>query len=406
MNEPAPDDPPIERDGAASGVRITLLGSVSLTVDGVAVPLGGPKQRAVVSLLALDVGRVVPLDRLIQELWRDDPPAQAMMALQSYISRLRRVLAGVAAPGAASWIATKPPGWVLNVRPDSVDAVEFAALLTDGRSLLASGQPGRAAENLRQALALWTGAAMGDLGMAEFAMAERTRLEQLRLDATETLFEADLATGETATVVEAAERFIQDNPFRERGWISLMLGLYRTGRQADALAAAERLRVILADELGLDPSAEIRDLTARILRQDPGLAGPAPHRRPVKTADAEPLKGANAERRPAALADEQSPAGLIVGRDDVLAIADEVLAQAFRGRGRAVLIEGPAGIGKSTVLRAISDRATPGAVLRCGPQVWQAGPARPRSGRGCRSSVRSTGNSQALSDPPPPRRWP
>ena len=345
-------------------MRVTLLGPVGVESAGAAVALGGPKQRAVFALLALDVGRVVSLDRLILELWRDEPPAQATMALQSYVSRLRRVLAGVASPGAGSWIVTRPPGWMLDLPPESVDAVEFGALVSQGRDLLASGQPADAADRLRTALALWTGPAMGDLGMDEFAVASRTRLEQLRMDATESLFEAELAAGEPMAVVEAAEHFTQENPFRERGWVALMVGLYRTGRQADALAAAARLRVLLAEELGLDPSPEVSELENRILRHDPLLDG-APR--------ADPWFGTAAGAHPRDRAEDDSavpslattpprgeqldhPAELVVGRGDVLAIIDEVLAQAVRGRGRAVLIEGPAGIGKSTVLRAVTER--------------------------------------------------
>ena len=345
-------------------MRVTLLGPVGVESAGAVVALGGPKQRAVFALLALDVGRVVSLDRLILELWRDEPPAQATMALQSYVSRLRRVLAGVASPGAGSSIVTKPPGWMLDLPPENVDAVEFGALVNDGRDLLASGQPADAADRLRTALALWTGPAMGDLGLDGFAVADRMRLEQLRMDATESLFEAELAAGEPVAVVEEAERFTRENPFRERGWLALMVGLYRTGRQAEALAAAARLRVLLAEELGLDPSPEVSELENRILQHDP-LLDRAPRADPWfgTAAGSRPLHRAEDGRgipspatTPPRFDQLDQPTELIVGRDDVLAIIDEVLAQAVRGRGRAVLIEGPAGIGKSTVLRAMTDR--------------------------------------------------
>lgn len=335
-------------------MRITLLGPVELLSQGAAAPLGGRKQRAVFALLALDAGRVVPVDRLLRELWPDDPPSQSMMPLQSCVSRLRRVLSRIdVPPGAAPpRIVTRPPGWVLEVPAGSVDTEEFIRLVNEGRDLLSAHQPQAAARRLAEAVSLWTGPAMGDLDM-DFASADRTRLDLQRLDATECLLEAQLAAGESTTVAESAAVFTQDNPFRERGWISLMLALYRSGRQADALAAGARLRAALADELGLDPSPEVASLVEQMLRHDPGLhfvasSGPAEASPPPTAAPAgtgpEPVRHDGEESQP------------MVGRRDVVAIMEEVLTQADHGRGRAVLIEGTAGIGKSTVLRAVQDR--------------------------------------------------
>jgi len=201
-----------------------LLGPVGAEVDGVAVPLGGPKQRTVFALLALNAGRVVSLDRLIHELWSDDPPARATMALQSIVSRLRRILAAIPDDGSGlASIVTRSPGWVLEVPPGHVDAVEFGGLADEGGRLLAAGQPAAAAQRLRQAMGLWTGPALGDLDSARFAASEGSRLEQLRLDATELLFRADLAAGEEVRVVEESRQFVRENPFRERGWVALMM---------------------------------------------------------------------------------------------------------------------------------------------------------------------------------------
>jgi DNA-binding SARP family transcriptional activator/tetratricopeptide (TPR) repeat protein len=360
MSETSGADP-----GLQPGMRVTLLGPVGVASAGMTVHLGGPKQRAVLALLALDVGRVVSADRLILQLWREEPPAQAMMALQSYVSRLRRVLAAVRPTGSSPVIVTRAPGWVLELPPDSVDVTQFAALVTRGRALLASAEPADAVKHLRSALALWSGPAMDDLRMSGFAVAERTRLEQLRMDATESLFEAELAAGNWPAVVEGAERFTEENPFRERAWLVLMLAMYRSGRQADALAVAGRLRALLTDELGLDPSPEVRDLETRILRQDPALD--ASRRSDLLLAPADepqpPGRAAAVDRQipvQAAVPDGQvgdleSPRELIVGRDDVLATAEEVLIQGAQGRGGVLLVEGPAGIGKSTVLRAVTE---------------------------------------------------
>src|SRR4051794_35493672 len=343
-------------------MRITLLGPVELLCEGAAVPLGGRKQRAVFALLALDVGRVVPVDRLLRELWPDEPPSQSMTALQSCVSRLRRVISGVVVPagGTAPRILTQPPGGGLGGPDGAVDTGEFARLVREGRDFLTARQPKAAADRLTDSLSLWTGPPMGDLDMADFASADRTRLDLQRLDATELLFEAQLAAGEAAIVAESARGFTQDNPFRERGWLSLMLALYRSGRQADALAAGARLRAALADELGLDPSPEVSALVERMLRHDPGLHEVPPpvigQRPPAPgSAPAAPTPAAT----PAAVeasADAGEPSQPLVGRDDVVAILEEVRIQAERGRGRVVLIEGAAGIGKSAVLRALEER--------------------------------------------------
>src|SRR4051794_6943104 len=285
-----------------------------------------------------------------------------MMALQSYVSRLRRVLAGIEVPTgqAPPRIVTKPPGWVLEVPADSVDTAEFARLVGEGRDLLTGHQPQAAATRLSEALSLWAGPPMGDLvDMADFATTDRDRLDLQRLDATESLLEAQLAAGESATVAESADRFTRDNPFRERAWTCLMLALYRSGRQADALAAATRLRTTLADELGLDPSPEVTALVERMLRHDPALHAVAPAL--SQQTPPAPTARSAADRAPSPVwvhgtAPAGEPAQPLVGRDDVVAILEEVLTQADRGRGRAVLIEGAAGIGKSSVLNEVQDR--------------------------------------------------
>jgi DNA-binding SARP family transcriptional activator/tetratricopeptide (TPR) repeat protein len=344
-------------------MRIALFGSVEVISGGVPVPLGGPKQRAVFGLLALNAGRVVPLDRLVADLWQDEPPDQAINAVQSYVSRLRRVLAGGADadPGVAR-ILTKPPGWKLDVPEGSVDALKFEELVAESRGLISAGRPQEARVPLTEGLALWTGPLMGDLDLPQFAASERAQLELLRLDACELLLEAQLAAGETSSVVEDAHRFTELNPYRERGWMSLMVALYRSGRQAEALAAATRLRTVLADDLGLDPSPEIRSLEARILRQDSDLEAPGVF---VPAAVLIPPRGSVGSLGSGGVED-RSMTSPLVGRDDVLAILDEVWIQSSQGRGRAVLLEGPAGIGKSAVLREFQEhvRSIGGACLR------------------------------------------
>jgi DNA-binding SARP family transcriptional activator/tetratricopeptide (TPR) repeat protein len=334
-------------------VRVTLLGPVVADVDGAVVALGGSRQRAVFAILALNVGRVVSLDHLVRVLWEDDPPAQATMALQSLVSRLRRVLLlqggeGVERPQ----ILTRAPGWVLELDPDAIDVTRFRSGIEEGRRLL-TRKPTAAALALRNALDLWPGPALEELEIARFAREDAVALEQAHLDGCELLFTAELACGSTQVVAEAARRFVTNNPYREGAWASLCLALYRSGRQADALAAAAELRTTLADGLGLDPSPQMKELEHRILVHDAILdvaragvveAATEVLVSPHLSQDASPPSGG---------ALHSAPSGPIVGRQEVLAILDEVVAQAAQGRGRAVVIQGSAGIGKSTILRTL-----------------------------------------------------
>ena len=271
------------------GMRVTLLGLVAAVAGGKDLALGGLKQRAVFALLALNAGRVVPLDRLVDELWADEPPSRATLSLQSYVARLRHVLAAVPEGADAPQILTRPPGWLLTLDPVQVDVTRFEGSVSEGRRMLVSGGAVGAAPATRlleQALELWTGDPLAGLEPVRFAREEAARLNELRLDATELLLQAQLALGETDSVAERARQFVLAHPFRERGWCALMLALYRCGRQSEALSAAARLRRTLAAELGVDPSPEVRRLEEQILRQDailssastdlPGLSGEAP----------------------------------------------------------------------------------------------------------------------------------
>src|SRR4051812_22924049 len=178
-------------------MRVSLLGSVTAEVAGAAVPLGGRRQRAVFAILALNVGRVVSLDHLVRVLWEDDPPAQATMALQSLVSRLRRVLAHIDEDGVRPRILTRPPGWLLELEAEAVDVTRFRTGVAEGRRLLADDEPAAAAAVLREALALWSGPVPDELEIAPFAPGDAVELEQARLDASELLFTADLASGST-----------------------------------------------------------------------------------------------------------------------------------------------------------------------------------------------------------------
>ena len=345
-------------------VQVTLLGGVAAQVRGVRLSLGGPKQRAVFALLALNANHTVPLDRLVNEIWLDEPPARATLALQAYISRLRRVLADADA-GQNAHIVTRPPGWVLQIRARSIDAHLFTSYVADARALLATHQSGEAAQLLRAALELWSGEPLADLDDAAFASEHVSRLNEQRLEASELLYEVELAAGAPAAVIEPARAFVVAHPYRERAWSALILALYRSGRQADALSAARELRQTLVDGLGLDPSLDSQRLEQRILVHDPTLDGPAA----LPTAH-------SPDSVPAAQFETVAPEA-VLGRAAELDAIVSAVDTARQGTGRMLVIEGPPGMGKSTILRRLENsvRAIGGVVLRASGVATGATPA-------------------------------
>ena len=231
------------------------------------VLLGPPQQRALLALLLLSPNEVVSRDRLVDALWGERPPATATKLVQVYVSALRKVLV----PGV---LVTRAPGYVLQVEPDARDLDRFERHVDEGNAALAAGTPARAAEAFRAALALWRGPALADLALVPFAQAPAERLEELRLEAVEDRIEADLALGR-GDVVPELEALIAEHPLRERLRGQLMLALYRSGRQAEALSAYRDARRALVDELGIEPGRELRELEQAILRQDAELDAPA-----------------------------------------------------------------------------------------------------------------------------------
>ncbi len=241
-----------------------ILGPVEVWEDGRPVPLGGGKQRAVLALLLLSANRIVSSDRLIDQLWDGQPPATAATALQGHISALRKALG----PGV---IATSRPGYVLEVEPEQVDLRRFERLRDQARSAFERGDPGTGADTLREALELWRGEALADIGFEPSIQAEAARLEDLRLAALEDRIDADLAVGRSAELVDELQRLVATHPLREPFWGQLMLSLYRSGRQGEALDAYRRARMALVSELGLEPGPGLRDLERRVLAHDPAL---------------------------------------------------------------------------------------------------------------------------------------
>jgi YVTN family beta-propeller protein len=246
-------------------VEFAVLGPISVRQDGRELPLGGAKQRALLAILLLHANDVVSRDRLIDGLWGERPPRTAAHTLDNYVSRLRKALGDAR-------LSTRPPGYLLQLESDELDLDRFERLFREGREALARGDPVEAAAILESALALWRGAALADLLYEPFAATESERLEERRLMALEDRIDADLALGRSVELVPELEALVREHPLRERLLGQLMLALYRSGRQAEALAALQGARHRLAEELGLEPGPQLLELEHRILEHDSALA--------------------------------------------------------------------------------------------------------------------------------------
>ncbi|MGH2682893.1 MAG: BTAD domain-containing putative transcriptional regulator [Actinomycetota bacterium] len=244
-------------------MEFRLLGPLEVAEGKRRVSLGGLKQRAVLAHLLVEANHVVPTGVLIEEIWGDEPPAAARNSLQAYVSRLRKILGPDRIEGGAL-------GYVLHAVSDEIDVLRFEELTRKGRRAL-TADPRVAADSLAEALELWRGAPFADVGEGVSLEAEAARLEELRLAAIEDRVAAELALGQHADVIPELESLVERYPLRERLWGQLMLALYRSGRQADALSAYGRARDVLAEELGIDPSPEVQRLQVQILNQDPAL---------------------------------------------------------------------------------------------------------------------------------------
>ena len=323
-----------------------------------AAPSGWEEESgARLALFLLHANETLSSDRLIDELWGERPPATAAKTVQVYISRLRKTLTDEADEASAGVVVTREHGYELAVDPDRLDAHRFEALVAEGRTALAAGRPGRAAEVLEQSLSLWRGPPLADLAYERFAQREIARLDDLRVAASEQLIEAKLALGAHAEVLGELEALIGEHPFRERLRGQLMLALYRCERQADALQAFQDARRVLVEELGIEPGDHLRELERAILAQDPELQ-------------------LVAAQEPAA-ADRvvESPRSALVGRERELAELVEGLDDAVAGRGRLFLLVGEPGIGKSRLAEELIAHARAREARILVGRCWEAGGA-------------------------------
>lgn len=319
-------------------VGLRILGAVEPAGPSGPLPLGSAKERCVLAALAVARGAPVRRDRLVEVLWGGDAPRSAVKALQNYVLRLRAALG----PVAGVRIETVPSGYRLVAEPDALDATLAARGIAEGRAARAAGDPALAAATLRSALALWRGPALAEFADHEFARAEANRLDELYESAREDLVDAELERGRVRAALQELEPMLLGRPLSERRRGQWMLALHRDGRTGDALAAYDRLRRTLRDELGADPGPELRELHRRMLGHDPGLVPGAPTRR----------------------------CGLL-GRERELGILRDRVAAGTAGPGGLVTVVGEPGIGKSSLLRELA-AATDALVLsgRCLEGDW------------------------------------
>jgi WD40 repeat protein/DNA-binding SARP family transcriptional activator len=345
-----------------SAVRFALLGATEVDDgrDGRPLPIGGAVQRRVLTVLLAHRGHVVTVDQLVLGAWGDDPPPTAARTLQSHVTRLRGMLAQ---DGGVAGISFAGGGYRLDVDPDALDTTRFSAGIQTARAT-AGDDPDRAADELARTLTLWRGRPYADLVDTDYPAAEAAALEELRLAVQVDHAAYVLQAGHAAAAVAELEALVAAQPFLEPAWELLVTALYRQGRQADALAAYQRARTALDEELGVEPGPALRAVEQRVLTQDEALLGRAPVR-PMAQIPC-PYKGLTRY--------EVADSALFFGRERQV----EELVASLVDR-RLLVVVGPSGAGKSSVLRAgLLPRLAAGAVP--GSQDWAAGVVVPASG--------------------------
>jgi DNA-binding SARP family transcriptional activator len=342
-------------------VLLRILGPLEAVVDEVARPLGGMKQRAVLAILILHRGELVSGELLADELWGERPPPSAVKTLQGYVSRLRKALG----PNA---LQTHSRGYVLSPEPGELDVDRFEQLAGEGRDALTAGDPVTAGAHLHEALSIWRGPPLAEFTFEPFAQAAIARLNEARLATVEDRIDAELALGHHDRLVAELEGLVHEHPLRERVRGQLMLSLYRTGRQADALECYRAGRRALVNELGIEPGRALQELEATILRQDPALD-------PSPVANTPSAVRSTAGEDPEGYADGDVASHAVVGRDQQLDQLRAVLDTVIAGQSAVFMVGGEAGIGKTRLAdefaREARSRGTRVLFGRC----WEAGGA-------------------------------
>ncbi|MGD2044469.1 MAG: BTAD domain-containing putative transcriptional regulator, partial [Acidimicrobiia bacterium] len=313
-------------------MQFQMMGQLAVRAERGDLDLGTPKQKSVLAVLLLHANEVVATDRIIDLVWGDNPPRTADHSVQIYISELRKALSN---GSAADVIDTRPPGYVINVPPDSVDTLRFERLVRDGLSAIREDDPARGRARLAQALELWTGDPLSDFVYEEFAQGYIRSLIELRLDALEALATLDLEGGDLETARDGARAAIEADSLREAPRQIMMLALYRAGRQAEALRHYSAYQELLTEELGIQPSESLRRLEERILLQDPDL-----HTVAAAVLEGNPYRGLRA------FSEDDAP--VYFGRESLVS---DILHRLVNGPG-FVSIVGPSGSGKSSAARA------------------------------------------------------
>src|SRR5581483_4931487 len=331
--------------GVAHAVEFRILGPLEVAVGRDVLAIPGGRERTLLARLVLSAGEVVAPERLIEAVWAGDPPAGPVAALQVHVSRLRRALRTGGA--ADDVVVTRSGGYVLAAGEHQVDALHFEALRRQARDARQAGRDAAAAAILREALGLWRGRVLADLPDPHFALGDIARLEEARLVALEDRIEADLVCGGHRELVGELEALTGQWPLRERLWALRITALYRSGRRAEALRAYQDVRRHFAEELGLEPGAELRELEAAVLRQDVRL-GPSIDTPAARPGGRPPL-----------------PHGpRLVGREAETEALEAELDRAAAGEFRVVLVLADAGVGKSRlVAQFLADRPDGVAVL-------------------------------------------
>jgi DNA-binding SARP family transcriptional activator/DNA-binding CsgD family transcriptional regulator len=347
-------------------LEFAILGPLQVRAGGRLVHVGGPRQRALLALLLCHVNRVVSRDELIEELLAGQPAGAAERMLRVQISRLRKALVGGGGPPR---LLARPPGYLLRVKPGELDLQVFEQRLAAGRLALGRSDPGRAVVLLGEAESLWRGRPLADLEFESFARFEIQRLEADRLAAVEDRIEAQLALGQHGAVSPELGRLVAEHPLRERLRGQLMVALYRSGRQAEALETYRTGRLLLVEELGVEPGPGLCRVHEQVLAADTALDLPAsagtviPAGRPAPVAAPRELP-AGVGGFTGRAAGSDASRGVFVGRTGELAVLEAAAAAARRGEPQVVLVEGEAGAGKSSLLARFAAVLAGAVVLR------------------------------------------